>query len=109
MIPGNYNSHNGINGVSLITANTAKRKAESTRVLSTKVSSKDYGAYKIAADYLFDGSVSQMLKTALRRYLRGQAVNDEKFELLKDTAITGDLSEVNDAFFVLKPKIVKLK
>ena len=48
-----------------------------------------------------------MLKTALRRYLRGQAVNDEKFEILKDAAKTGDLSKINDSFFVLKPKIVR--
>jgi hypothetical protein len=83
MIPGEYDRHNGINGTSLITANTAKRKAESTRVLSTKVSSEDYGAYKIAADHLFNGSVSHMLKIALRRYVRGQAVNDDKFENIK--------------------------
>jgi hypothetical protein len=77
-------------------------------VLSTKVSAEDYGAYKIAADHLFDGSVSQMLKIALRRYLRGQAVNDVKFEILKDAAKTGDLSKINDSFFVLKPRIIKL-
>ena len=106
MIPSNYECHNG---TSLITANTAKRKAESTRVISTKVSVEDNGAYKIAAEHLFNGSVSQMLKTALRRYLRGQAVNDEKFEILKDAAKTGDLSRIDDAFFVLKPKIVKLR
>lgn len=106
MIPGDYDSHNR---TSLITANTAKRKAESTRVLSTKISAEDYAAYKIAADYLFEGSISQMLKTALRRYLRGQAVNDEKFEILKDAAKTGDLCKIDDAFFVLKPRIVELK
>ena len=82
----NYNSQNGTNGTSLIIANITKKKIQRTRVLSTKVSAEDYGAYKIAADHLFDGSVSQMLKTALRRYLRGQAVNDEKFEILKDAA-----------------------
>jgi hypothetical protein len=27
-----------------------------------------------------------MLKTALRHYVRGQAVSDEKFEILKDAA-----------------------
>jgi hypothetical protein len=42
-----------------------------------------------------------MLKTALRRYLRGQAINDEKFEILKDASKTGDLSKINDSFFVL--------
>ena len=42
----NCNSQNGTNGMSVIAANTAKRKAENTRVLSTKVSSEDYGAYK---------------------------------------------------------------
>ena len=34
-------------------------------------------------------------------------VNDEKFEILKDAAKTGDLSKINDSFFVLKPKIVR--
>ena len=103
----NYESHYDTNGKSLITTNTNKRKSQSTRVLSTKVSSEDYGAYKIAADHLFEGSISQMIKTALRHYLRGQAVNDEKFEILKDAAKTGDLSKIDDAFFVLKPKIVR--
>ncbi|CAN5516237.1 hypothetical protein BH18THE2_BH18THE2_22350 [soil metagenome] len=105
----NCNSQNGTNGTSLIIANTNKKKSQSTRVLSTKVSSEDYGAYKIAADHLFEGSISHMIKIALRRYLRGQAVNDEKFEILKDAAKTGDLSEVDGAFFVLKPKIVKFR
>lgn len=105
----NYNSQNGTNRTSLIIANTNKKKSQSTRVLSTKVSSEDYGAYKIAADYLFEGSISQMLKTALRRYLRGQAVNNEKFEILKDAAKTGNISKIDDAFFVLKPKIVRFR
>ena len=86
----NCNSQNGTDGTSLIIANPNKKKTQRTRVLSTKVSAEDYGAYKIAADYLFEGSISQMLKTALRRYLRGQAVNDVKFETLKDAAKTGD-------------------
>ena len=77
-------------------------------MLSTKVPAADYGAYNIAADHLFEGSISYMIKTALRRYLRGQAVNDEKFEILKDASCkTGDLSRIDDAFFVLKPKIVR--
>jgi hypothetical protein len=97
------------NATSLSIANTNKEKTQRTRVLSAKVSAEDNGAYKIAADHLFDGSVSQMLKTALRRYFRGQAVNDVKFEILKDAAKTGDLNKIDDAFFVLKPKIVKLK
>jgi hypothetical protein len=105
----NYNSHNGTNGTTLITANTAKKKTQRTRVLSTKMPVEDCRAYKIAADHLFKGSISQMLKTALRRYLRGQAVNDEKFEILKDAAKTGDLSKINDSFFVLKPKIVRFR
>ena len=105
----NYNSQNGTNGTSLIKANTNKKKIQSTKVLSTKVSAEDYGAYKIAADELFEGSISRMLKTALRRYLRGEAVNDEKFEILKDAAKTGDHSRIDDAFFVLKPKIVKFR
>ena len=50
-----------------------------------------------------------MIKIALRHYLRGQAVNDEKFEILKDAAKTGDLRKLDYAFFVLKPKIVKLR
>ena len=102
-------SQNGTNGTSLIIANINKKKTHCTRVLSAKVSSEDYGAYKIAADYLFDKSISQLLKTALRHYLRGQAVNDEKFEILKDAAKTGNHSRIDDAFFVLKPKIVKLR
>jgi hypothetical protein len=53
--------------------------------------------------------VSKMVKTALRPELRANGVDDQKFEILKDAAKTGDLSEVNDAFFILKPKIVKLR
>jgi hypothetical protein len=33
----NHNSHNGTNGMSFITANTAKKNTQMTRVLSTKV------------------------------------------------------------------------
>jgi hypothetical protein len=109
MINDSYENNYSTNGKSLVIANINKQKTQHTRVLSAKVSAEDYGAYKIAADYLFEGSISQMLKIALRRYLRGQAVNDEKFEILKDAAKTGDLSEVNDAFFVLRPKLVKLR
>ena len=104
-----YESQNGTDGKSLIISNIKKKKTQRTRVLSAKVSAEDYGAYKIAADYLFEGSISQMIKIALRRYLRGQAVNDEKFEILKDAAKTGDLSKINDSFFVLKPKIVRFR
>lgn len=50
-----------------------------------------------------------MLKNALKRYLRGQAVNDEKFQILKDAARTGDFTRIDDSFFVLKPKIVKIQ
>ena len=88
---------------------TNKKRIPKTRVLSTKISLEDYQAYKIAADELFDESMSKMVKTALRRELRANGVDDKKFEILKDAAKTGDLSEVNDAFFVLKPKIVKLR
>jgi len=35
-----------------------------------------------------------MVKTALRRELSANAVNDEKFEILKDAAKTGDSSRV---------------
>ena len=48
MIP-DYDSRNGISGKKLITANAAKGKTASLRVLSTKVFAEDYGAYKIAA------------------------------------------------------------
>jgi hypothetical protein len=41
----------------------------------------------------------------LRRELRANAVNDEKFEILKDAAKTGDLGRIDDAFFILKPRI----
>jgi hypothetical protein len=104
----NCNSQNGTNGTSLIIANTNKKKSQSTRVLSAKVSAEDYQAYKIAADELFDKSMSKMVKTALRRELRANGVDDKKFEILKDAAKTGDLSKINDSFFVLKPKIIKL-
>jgi len=50
-----------------------------------------------------------MLKTALRRYLREQAVNDEKFEILRNAAKTRNFTRIDDAFFVLKPKIVKIQ
>jgi hypothetical protein len=86
-----------------------KKKIAKTRVLSTKISLEDYQASKIAADELFDESMSKMVKTALRTELRANGVDDKKFEFLKDAAKTGDLSEVNDAFFILKPKIVKLR
>jgi hypothetical protein len=109
MINDSYESNYSTNGKSLVIANINKQKTQRKRVLSAKVSAEDYGAYKIAADYLFEGSISQMLKTALRRYLRGQAVNDEKFEILKDAAKTGDHSRVDDSFFVLKPRIVKFR
>jgi hypothetical protein len=49
--------------------------------------------------------MSAMVKTALRRELKANAVNDEKFEILKDAAKTGDFSRIIDAFFVLKPRI----
>jgi hypothetical protein len=89
-----------------ITTNDSKRK---TNVLSTKISLEDYQVYKIFADEMFDGSMSTMVKTALGRELRANAVNDEKFEILKDAAKTGDFSRIDDAFFVLKPRIVKLR
>jgi hypothetical protein len=54
------NSQNGTRGTSLIIAKTNKEKTQRTRVLSTKVSVEYYRAYKIAADHLFEGSISQM-------------------------------------------------
>ena len=80
-----------------------------TKVLSTKITLEDYQAYKIFADEMFDGSMSTMVKTALRRELRANAVNDEKFEILKDAAKSGDLSRIDNAFFILKPRIIKFK
>jgi len=35
-----------------------------------------------------------MLKNALKRYLRGQAVNDEKFQILKDAQKLAILPEL---------------
>lgn len=78
-------------------------------MLSTKITLEDYQAYKIFADEMFDGSMSTMVKIALRRELRANAVNDEKFEILKDAAKTGDLSRIDNAFFILKPRVIKFK
>ena len=89
-----------------ITTNDSKRK---TKVLSTRIPLEDYQAYKIFADEMFDGSMAMMVKTALRHELSANVVNDEKFEILKHAAKTGDLSKIDDAFFVLKPRIVKLR
>lgn len=75
-----------------LSGNDSKKK---TKVLSTKITLEDYQAYKIFADEMFDGSMSTMVKTALRRELRANAVNDEKFEILKDTAKSGDLSRID--------------
>jgi hypothetical protein len=50
---------------------------------------------------MFDGSMSTMVKAALRRELRTNAVNDEKFEILKDVAKTGDFSRIDISFFIL--------
>ena len=105
----NCDIYSTIDNTNSIVPSTNKKKIPKTRVLSTKISLEDYQAYKIAADELFDESMSKMVKTALRRELRANGVDDKKFEILKDAAKTGDLSEVNDSFFVLKPKIVKLR
>ncbi len=86
-----------------------KEKKPKTRVLSIKIPIEDYQAYKVFADEMFYGSVSEMVKTALRHELRVNAVNDEKFEILKDAARTGDLSGIDNSFFILKPRLVKLK
>ena len=103
--PQNSNSFNKVAN----TRNNNKRRRPETRVLSTKISSEDYQAYKIFADQMFYGSMSTMVKTALRHELRVNAVNDEKFKILKDAAKTGDLSKIDNAFFILKPTLVKLK
>ena len=86
-----------------------KEKKIKTRVLSTKIPIEDYQAYKIFADQMFYGSMSTMVKTALRDELRANAVNDEKFQILKYAAKTGDLSRIDRAFFIRKPRIVRLK
>lgn len=86
----------------LLSGNDSKKK---TKVLSTKITLEDYQAYKIFADEMFDGSMSTMVKTALRRELRANAVNDEKFEILKDAAKTGDLSRIDTTLFILKPQV----
>ena len=67
-----------------LSGNDSKKK---TKVLSTKIPLEDYQAYKIFADEMFDGSMSTMVKTALRRELSANAVNDEKFEILKDAGL----------------------
>ena len=50
------------------------------------------------ADNMFDGSMSTMVKTVLRRELRANAVDDTKFEFLKDSTKTGDLSRIDMHF-----------
>jgi hypothetical protein len=105
----NCDRYSTIDDTNSIVPSTNKKKIPKTRVLSTKISLEDYQAYKIAADELFDESMSKMVKTALRRELRANGVDDKKFEILKDAAKTGDLSKIDHAFFVLKPKIVKLR
>jgi hypothetical protein len=47
---------------------------------------------------MFYGSMSEMVKTALRHVLRANAVGDGKFEILKDAARTGDLSKIDNVF-----------
>ena len=44
---------------------------------------------------MFYGSMSTMVKTALRDELRANAVNDYEFEILKDLAKTGNLSRID--------------
>jgi hypothetical protein len=109
MINDSYESHYSTDGKSLIISNINKKKTQRTRVLSAKVSAEDNGAYKIAAEHLFNGSVSQMLKTALRHELRTHAVDDEKFEILKYAAKTGDMNRIDNGFFIVKPRLAKLK
>ncbi len=50
-----------------------------------------------------------MLNNALKHYLLGQVVNDDKFQILRDAARAGDFTRVDDSFLVLKPKIVKIQ
>jgi hypothetical protein len=108
----NSQNSNGSNNTAFahtIIESNNKEKKPKTRVLSIKIAIEDYQAYKIFADQMFYGSMSTMVKTALRHELRVNAVNDEKFEILKDAAKTGDLSKIDNAFFILKPRLVKLK
>jgi hypothetical protein len=107
--PQSPNLSNRIAYTNTITRNNNKSKKPKTRVLSTKIPLEDYQVYKIFTDKMFDGSMSTMVKTALRHELRANAINDEKFEILKDAAKTGDLSAIDNNFFILKPRIVKLK
>jgi hypothetical protein len=72
------NSSNKTAYANSITESYNKKKRSATRVISTKIPMEDYQAYKIFADKIFDGSMSTMVKTALRRELRANAVNDEK-------------------------------
>jgi hypothetical protein len=105
----NSNSSNNTAFVHTIIESNNKEKKPKRRVLSIKIPIEDYQAYKIFADQMFYGSMSTMVKTALRHELRVNAVNDEKFEILKDVAKTGDVSKIDNAFFIRKPQIVKFK
>lgn len=103
--PQNSNSFNKVRN----TRNNNKHKRPKTRVLSTKISSEDYQAYKVFANEMFYGSMSEMVKTALRHELCTHAVDDEKFEILKYAAKTGDFSRIDNSFFIRKPQIIKFK
>lgn len=86
----NSNSSNETAFAHTIIGSNNKEKKPKTRVLSIKIPTEDYQAYKTFADKVFYGSMSTMVKTALRHELHANAVNDEKFEILKDAAKTGD-------------------
>jgi hypothetical protein len=72
----NCDRYSTIDNTNSIVPSTNKKKIPKTRVLSTKISLEDYQAYKIAADELFDESMSKMVKTALRRELRANGVDE---------------------------------
>ena len=80
MTTGNCDRYRTIDNTNPIVPSTNKKKIPKTRVLSTKISLEDYQASKIAADELFDGSMSKMVKTALRRELRVNRVDDKKLK-----------------------------
>jgi hypothetical protein len=90
-------------------AGNNKVKKPKTRVLSVKIPIEDYQAYKVFANEMFYGSMSETVKTALTRLLCANAVDDEKFEILKDAARTGNFSRIDDAFFIRKPSLVRQK
>jgi hypothetical protein len=92
-----------------INGSNNKEKKPKTRVLSIKIPIEDYQGYKIFADQMFYGSMSTMVKTALRNELRVNAVNDEKFEILKDAAKTGRFQPIMGVTWVIETRTISLE